>query len=153
MVERAVKRAARPDTPSIQEDSGGWSALASSAKMAAMGGTWLVGKPIEARKIGGPTRGGGVHTHIPWLCADAAGHSFSCLSVSALRWSAARSAHIAPGRTSMMPELLEGFLQRVLYVGAHWTFLSFGGDMCVQHIEFTTFYRSAARGCAKAKLV
>lgn len=47
--------------------------LASSARMVAMGGTWLVGKPIEARKVGGPTRG---FAHVRWLCAETAGHTF-----------------------------------------------------------------------------
>lgn len=38
-----------------------------------MGGTWLVGRPIEARKVWGPTRG---FTHVRWLCAETAGNPF-----------------------------------------------------------------------------
>lgn len=97
----AYSRAETPGTPS----SGRWCALASSARMAAMGGTWLVGKPIEGPQDWGPDFGG-----LPTrsMCRTF-GPSFS-------RWcpNGLLARHMLHrGRTSMMPGLLEGFLQHV----------------------------------------
>lgn len=57
---------------------------------------------------------GGFHTLGQWLCVPTRrAILFSCPR-SVLCWSAALSALTAPGRTTMMPELLEGFPQHVL---------------------------------------
>lgn len=115
-----------------------------------MGGTWLVGKPIEARKIGGPT-GGGFHTLGQWLCADAAGHPFLLSSVGALLVCCSLGTYCTGENND--DARASGRFSTTRAVDAHWALLSFGANMCVQHIESTTFYRSAARSCAKAKLV
>lgn len=66
---------------------------------------WTASRSRPAR-LG--ARLGGSHT-FSMVVRRRGGPSISLAPRSVFCWSAARSAHIAPGRTSMMPELLEGF--------------------------------------------
>lgn len=85
------------------------------------------------------------------VCADRGGPSFLLPSVGALLVCCSLGTYCTGENND--DARASGRFSTTRAVDAHWAFLSSGGNMCVQHIEFTTFYRSAARSCAKAKLV